>query len=171
MVASKPGDTHLEADALVTREKAVALMVRTADCAPIALAAEEGVVGVCHGGWNGLMAGVLGATVEAMRRLGGTRIEAALGPCIRPCCYEFGPRDLDTVAAEFGETVRSEDARGNPALDLPAVVRSAAERAGAELVLDSGLCTSCAAVDGSHLFWSHRMRKDQERQGVLAWLN
>ena len=36
---------------------------------------------------------------EEARRLGATRVEAALGPCIRPGCYEFGRADLDRVVA------------------------------------------------------------------------
>ena len=161
------GDTGAEADALLTTRKRLALIVRTADCAPIALAAAEGVVAVAHGGWHGLLRGVFEATAASMRSLGATEIQAGLGPCIHPCCYEFGKGDLDAVAAVLGETVRAEDSNGRPALDLPAAVRAAGERAGVDLIFESSLCTGCEA----ERFWSHRVRRDTERQGVLAWLN
>ena len=167
VIVTEPGDTGREADALVTAQKGMALMVRTADCAPIALAAPEGVVAVAHGGWRGLVAGVLQSTAEAMRALGASRIHAGVGPCIRSGCYEFGSTDLDEVARSLGESVRAETLDGRPALDLPAAVRAAAQQAGVELVYESADCTACAA----DRFWSHRARGDAERQGVLAWLS
>lgn len=172
LVVGVPGE-HVgeEADALVTAHPEVALMVRTADCAPMALAAAEGIVGVAHGGWRGLLAGVVDSACDAMRQLGATKIELALGPCIHPCCYPFSAPDLDPVADAFGERVRSRDRRGSPALDLPAAVTAAAERAGADMTFVDSRCTGCAEVDGAPVFWSHRVRKEIERQGVVAWLN
>src|SRR5205085_527297 len=77
-----------------------------------------------HAGWVGLLAGVRGRTVEHMRALGATDVRAVLGPCIRVECYEFGPDDLDRVAARLGDGVRSTTASGTPALDLAAGVRA-----------------------------------------------
>ncbi|MBW3536373.1 MAG: polyphenol oxidase family protein [Actinobacteria bacterium] len=172
LVVGSPGE-HVgeEADALVTTNPEVALMVRTADCAPMALAAAEGVIGVTHGGWRGLLGGVVESTCTAMRRLGASRIELALGPSIRPCCYCFSSDDLDSVAEVLGESVRSHDRHGRPALDLPAAVAAAVARAGAELTFADPRCTGCAEVDGTPSFWSHRVRQDAERQAVVAWLN
>ena len=48
-----------DADALVTTDPTIALAVRTADCAAIALASDEGVVAITHAGWRGLVAGVI----------------------------------------------------------------------------------------------------------------
>ncbi len=95
----------VEGDALVTTRPGVVLAVLTADCAPVALASPEGVVAVAHAGWKGAEVGILEATVEVMRAHGATHIDAALGPCIGPCCYEFGPADLDRLAARFGPAV------------------------------------------------------------------
>lgn len=163
---SEPGDCGREADALVTVRDDIALLVRTADCAPIALAAPDGLVGAVHGGWRGLLDGVLEQAASAMRRLGAPSIQAGLGPCIHPCCYSFGSEDLDKVAAALGPGIRAEDSEGRAALDLPAAVRAAADRADVELIFESSSCTGC---DAEH-FWSHRVRGEAERQGVLAWL-
>lgn len=160
-------DSGREADALVTVRDDLALTVRTADCAPIAMASPEGVVAVAHGGWRGLVAGVVEATAAAMRELGARQIQAGLGPCIQPCCYEFGAPELADVVETLGAVVRSEDSAGKTALDLRAAVRVATERAGVELVFQSPSCTGCDADE----FWSHRRRGDTDRQGVLAWLN
>ncbi len=166
VVVDAPGQGRgEEGDALVTTEADVALAVFTADCAPVALASPEGVVGAAHAGWSGVVAGVIEQTVEAMRSLGATRVEAALGPCIHAECYEFGAEALEDVVAALGEPVRGATAAGAPALDLPAAVGVALRRAGAHLVHDEDVCTACAA----DRYFSHRARRERERQAMVVW--
>lgn len=152
------------ADAAVTAAEGCALAVLTADCAPVALASGEGVIGIAHAGWRGVAAGVIEATVAEMEALGATRIEAAVGPCIHAECYEFGPSELDEVAARLGDTVRATTAAGAPALDLPAAVRAALAQAGVEHVDDAGVCTACSPA---HYSW--RARKETQRQATVVW--
>ena len=81
------------ADAAVTRLPGVVLGVRTADCLPVVFADRAGsVVGVAHAGWRGLAAGVLEATVLAMR-VPPAAIVAWMGPAIGPQKFEVG-RDV-----------------------------------------------------------------------------
>ena len=164
-VVDRTTDTAgIDADALLTSDSGVALAVRTADCAPVALAS-DGVVAVAHAGWQGLSAGVLEETAAAMRARSGGRVIAALGPCIHPECYEFSPNDLDSLASHFGDSVRGVTAEGRPALDVPAAVRAALAAADVELVHDENVCTACSE---SH--WSHRARRDGQRQATVVWL-
>jgi YfiH family protein len=165
VVVEGPGGASGEAaDAAVTTARRAALAVLTADCAPVALGSPEGVLGVAHAGWRGLRAGVVEATVTRMRRLGATRIEAVLGPCIHPCCYTFGPEELDAVEARLGSRVRATDRQGAPALDLPAGVRAALHSSGATLVGDADICTSC-----SERYWSWRRTETPRRQATVVW--
>jgi len=162
------GDQPVEGqdgDALVTASPHVVLAVLTADCAPIALSSPEGVVAAVHAGWGGLVDGVVERAVEVMRELGASRVEAGLGPCIHPGCYEFGAADLDRVAAVLGPSARAVTGSGAPALDLPAAVRAALAAAGAGLAWDTGTCTACVA----DALYSHRARRDPERQAMLVW--
>ena len=151
-------------DALVTADAEAVLAVLTADCAPIALASDEGVIAAVHAGWRGLVAGVVDAAVAAMRDQGATDVVAALGPCIHAECYEFSEADLDVVAAELGDEVRGVTSDGRPALDVPAAVRRSLARADARLVHDTDVCTACSA---DH--YSHRARGELERQAVVVW--
>ena len=83
-----------KADAMVTRERGIALGILTADCAPVLLADEKArVIGAAHAGWRGALSGVIGATVAAMVELGAdaSRIVAGIGPCIAQRSYEVGP--------------------------------------------------------------------------------
>ncbi|MGB0669962.1 MAG: peptidoglycan editing factor PgeF [Rhodospirillales bacterium] len=92
-----------QADALVTKERGLALGILTADCAPVLfLDAEAGVIGAAHAGWKGAVTGVLTATLEAMEALGARRphIRAAVGPCIHAASYEVGPEFRDRFLGE-----------------------------------------------------------------------
>jgi YfiH family protein len=163
----RPGDgAGQEADAAVTADPGAALAVFTADCAPIALASPEGVIGVAHAGWRGLVAGVIEATVVAMRELGAGTVWALLGPCIHVECYQFGDAELALASDRLGPSVIGVDRHGRPALDVPAGVRVAVERAGATLVGDLDICTACSP---DH--WSWRARADRSRQAAVVWLD
>lgn len=166
VVVERPGDCRgEEADAAVTGCSGAALAVLTADCAPVGLASPEGIVGVVHAGWRGLMAGVVEAAVAAMRSLGASEVSAALGPCITPHAYRFSAVDLEPVAERFGRAVVALDSAGYPALDLPATVRAALGQAGAALVADAQICTHCSP---DH--WSWRANGDKARQASVVWV-
>lgn len=163
-VATPGGHAGVKADAAVSDRPGCALAVLTGDCAPVALASAEGVIGVAHAGWRGVAAGVVEATVAEMRALGASAVKAAIGPCIRAGCYEFGAADLDEVAGRLGDEVRATTCAGRPALDLPAAVRVALRRVGVVDVDDPGTCTACSA---DHFSW--RARKEKQRQAVVVW--
>ena len=164
-VLAPGGGAGQEADAAVTTEPGCALAVFTADCAPVALAADGGgVVAVAHAGWRGLLAGVLESTVEEMRSLGASGVEAAVGPCIGPECYEFGEHELHAAASRLGASVVARTFQGRPALDLRAGVRQALARAGVENVWSSPVCTACST---EHFSW--RARREPQRQAAVVW--
>ena len=164
-VTEPGGCAGAEADAAVTRVPGAVLAVHTADCAPLALVADEGVVGAVHVGWRGLVAGVIDRAVERMHELGAGQVRAVVGPCIHAGCYEFGADDLAQVVARCGETARGITSDGRPALDVPAAVRATLGAKGVELVADHPPCTAC---DPS--FFSHRARGDTARQAMLVWM-
>jgi YfiH family protein len=165
IVVEEPGaGRDTDADALVTARGGVAIAVLTADCAPVAFASREGVAGVAHAGWRGLEAGVLQATVDAMRRLGATEVTAVLGPCIHPECYEFGAADLERLADRLGPAVRARRPDGGAAFDVPAGVAAALAEREVTLEPGAGVCTACS--DGH---WSWRARADPHRQAMVVW--
>ena len=93
----------VDADAVVTDQKNVALSVVTADCAPILFADPKiGVIAAAHAGWQGARAGIIKNTVNCMRDLGANpeNIVAAIGPCISQNNYEVGPEFYEKIANE-----------------------------------------------------------------------
>ena len=163
-VTSPGAGAGTTADAAVTDAPRSVLAVLAADCAPVALVSPEGVVAAVHAGWRGLVAGVLERAVNGARLLGATELRAVLGPCIHPECYEFGAADLDSVAAQYGDSVRSVTADGQPALDVPAAVRAALRGAGVADVDDVDVCTAC-----SDDYFSWRARCELARQALVVW--
>ena len=94
------------ADGLVTAARGPCSRCRGADCRIVALVAAEGVIGVAHAGWRGLLGGVLEATVATMRRPGATAVRALPGPCIQPPPLRVRPEDLARAAARLGRRRR-----------------------------------------------------------------
>ena len=168
VVVDEPGArAGAYADAAVTTRVGAVLAIQTADCIPVALIADEGVVAAVHVGWRGLVAGVVERAAEAVRRSGGRRVRAVIGPSIHPCCYEFGAADLDRVAARYGDGVRATTRSGRRALDMPAAVASALAAMPDTEVVRAGLgCTGC----GTPAMFSHRARGDTARQAMVVWL-
>lgn len=144
------------ADAVVTRCRGAVLAVWTGDCAPVVLVGADGALGAAHAGWKGAFDGVLQATVHAMRS---SEITAVLGPCIHPCCYEFGPELLSEFVARFGPAVAGRTSWGTPALDMRAVARASLLEVGVALD-DRSQCTGCHP----RRFSSHRRRGQRGRQ-------
>lgn len=140
-------DARPHADGIVTRTPGLAIGVTTADCGPILLADPVArVIGAAHSGWRGALAGIVEATVTAMKSLGAQpeRIGAALGPMIRQQNYEVGPDLITRFAAEDAANRRffAPAARKNHALfDLAGYIRSRLVRAGIRQVEDLAFCT------------------------------
>lgn len=117
-----------KADALVTKQKGIALGVLTADCAPVLFCdAQAGVVGAAHAGWKGAVGGVLEATVLEMTRLGAKpqNIRAAVGPCIHQKSYEVGTELCEAVlkASEWAYALFEPSGRAEHyQFDLPGYV-------------------------------------------------
>ncbi|MBQ7674137.1 MAG: peptidoglycan editing factor PgeF [Alphaproteobacteria bacterium] len=89
---SKETESGIEADAMVTKEKNIAIGILTADCTPILFFDPvQSVVGAAHAGWRGAVGGVIEATIKSMRNLGcePQNIVAAIGPCIGRNSYEI----------------------------------------------------------------------------------
>ena len=146
-----------EADAVITDDPSVALVVRVADCAPILLADRRtGAVAAVHAGWRSTMHRVVVAAVRALTDEYGTRpadLMAAIGPSLGTCCGEMGEEVVSAFRAAGHDPAaidrwfqRSPGRR--PHFDLWRANRDQLEEAGvreagvrADAIHVSGLCT------------------------------
>ncbi|MBX6350291.1 MAG: peptidoglycan editing factor PgeF [Clostridia bacterium] len=175
----RPGAAPLPAaDALVTAEPELTLVVLVADCAPVFLAdPEAGVVALAHSGWRGTLAGLPARTVRRMTELGArpSRVVGWIGPRIGPCCYEVGEDVARRAARAFpgdgalAPVLRPGRRPRHAFLDLAAAIRASLREAGVdpEAVSASGFCTSCR----TDLFYSHRAEGGATgRMAAAIWL-
>lgn len=153
-----------EADAAVARRRGTVCAVLVADCMPVLLCDAGGsVVGLAHAGWRGLAAGVLEATLAAMKVAAGDVI-AWLGPAIGPKAYEVG----DEVRAAFSgyESALTPARPGHWLLDLYAVARRRLAQNGVERIYGGDFCT----YSDRERFFSYRRDRAEERMAALLWL-
>ena len=157
--------TGADADASVTSSDTVALCVQTADCLPMVLWSDDGIIAAVHIGWRGLEAGVVEAALVALRHRSSAQVHAFLGPSIGPECYEFGVDERHRLEERFGNSVIGTTATGAPALDVRSAVRSELEHHSVQIDIDDDRCTAC---DGA--FFSYRARRESERQTTVVWI-
>jgi YfiH family protein len=154
-----------EADALVTSERGVVLMVRVADCVPLLLAdPDAGLVAAVHAGRPGLVAGVVPAAVSALRDLGARRLRGWLGPHVCGRCYEVPERmraDVESAVPGTG----AETSWGTPSVDIGRGVRSQLEAEEVQ-VLDVARCT----LEDDDLYSYRRQGEHSGRLAGLVWV-
>jgi len=156
-------DDRPKADAIVTRQKNLAIGILTADCTPVLFAdPENGVIGAAHAGWKGALGGVLENCVRVMVEKGAdrNRISAAVGPCIHQKSYEVGPEFHQSfVAAMASNEQFFEPSKRDQhfQFDLPGYVRSLLEKLDLQQIDDVGVDTYC----DKERFFSYRRTTHQ----------
>jgi len=167
-----PADPELAepvADALVTSTPGVVLAILTADCLPVVFASAAGdEIAAAHAGWPGLSAGMLEATVAAMRT-SPERLIAWIGPCAGPQRYEIGAEVRDRFLAHDAGAARAfvPTRPGHWRVDLPAIARMRLAQVGVTRVHGGDLCT----LSDPARFFSHRRDARSGRLATLVWFD
>ena len=148
------------ADAFITHEPNLPLVVFSADCGILLLHdPKTGCIGAVHAGWRGCALGIVMKTVREMERVYGAKPDhllAAIGPCIGPCCFETDDDVPDAMRTALGAD--SEPYLDRRTLkwhvDLAGLNRQWLLNSGVlpEHIDLCGLCTACRP----DWFWSHR---------------
>jgi YfiH family protein len=148
------------ADALITANPEIALVVMVADCIPLLLRSEN-LVAAVHVGRAGLMNSIALKTVAMMTALGAKQIEGSIGPAICGNCYEV-PQELQDEVIAIHPLARSKTRTGTPALDLPKALIAAL----AEVDVPVGISAGCTLEDEN--YFSYRRNQITGRQaGVI----
>lgn len=159
----------LEGDAIITNQPNLMIGVCVADCVPILLCdPEKSVVAAVHAGWQGTAGNIVSKTVEGMKSEFGCspeNIMAAIGPCIRKCCYEVdAPVKQAFVKGGIAwDSCAEPNGDGKWQLDMVTANRELLVLAGVEAaaIYVSDMCVCCHR----ELFFSYRRDKgDTGRQ-------
>lgn len=171
-IEARAGATGMvpEADAAWTAQPGLALAVLTADCVPVVVAHQQGAVcGVAHGGWRGLVGGVLEGLVGALP-VAPDELVAWLGPAIGREVYEVGAEVVAAVqalpaGAQLAQCCLRRGAGGRVFLDLFTLSEQLLGRLGVSTVISERLCTY-----SDRRFFSYRRDGRTGRMVTLAWL-
>ena len=141
-------------------DSGLAALLVFADCVPVVLLGEiDGAV--VHGGWRGLLAGVVQQGAASMTAPPGLAI---IGPSIGPCCYTVGEKVALDFERRYGDGVVLPGRR----LDLWEAATRAAGEVGVprSRVVNPRLCTVC----NRDLFFSYRADgPGTGRHGTVLW--
>jgi YfiH family protein len=161
-----------EADALATAERALALLVLSADCLPVFFVALRGdkpaAVALAHAGWRGTREGVAARTLEVLREISGapaSDVRAAFGPSIDFKNYEVG----EEFAEHFphGDSLR----RVGEKLYFDLRRENRRQLIAAGLAPKHVIDTELSSVAQNALFYSFRVEKDRAGRTVSSiWM-
>lgn len=171
------GSVQAQTDGLITGTPLIPLTLVFADCVPVLLYdTQRHVLGVCHAGWRGTVAGNARETLAAMTRVFGTEpqnVRAGIGPSIGPASYEVGEDVRAAALAQLPHAAACfsypQGAHARPYFDLWSANRMLLEAAGVpgEQIEIAGIDTA----QNTHDFFSHR--GERGRCGLfcmVAWL-
>ncbi|MCI5159238.1 MAG: peptidoglycan editing factor PgeF [Candidatus Electrothrix sp. AUS1_2] len=105
VVAEGLRDDHeyQDADALITAQTGVGLLIQQADCQAVLLHdPQRKAIAAIHNGWRGSVANIIASTVRAMQEHFGTSpqdLRAVISPSLGPCCAEFIHYEQELPAA------------------------------------------------------------------------
>lgn len=147
-----------KADAVITHNPGVTLLMRFADCVPIYLYDPQNkAIGLAHAGWKGTIKHIASKTVKEMVRHYGTdpgRLLVGIGPSIGPDHYEIGPDVINKVRKSYPDLhdtlLVAEDDKIK--LDLWKANQADLESTGVREIEVARLCTACQIED----WYSHR---------------
>jgi len=155
-----------DADAIISDQPGSLCVVKTADCLPILLCAADGSeIAAVHAGWRGLAAGIIGATLEAMKTPA-RDVMAWFGPAISQPAFEVGTEVRERFAA-LGEIDAwfEPNERGRLQADLYGLATAMLHELGVSAVYGGGLCTHA----DPERFYSYR--RDGETGRLLSFIH
>lgn len=154
-----------QADASYTAKSGVVCAVLTADCLPLLVCtADGGQVAAIHAGWRGLLAGIIGKTLDA---LNGKDLLVWLGPAIGPDCFEVGAdvRDAFLAKSALFSTAFKQHSHDKWLADIYQLARIDLAMRNVDKVYGGGFCT----VTEHQRFYSYRRDKQTGRMASLIW--
>lgn len=163
-------EPHTSCDGYVTSERGITLGVKTADCVPILLEAEDEcgdiiAVSALHAGWRGTVSGIAAEGVKALVKKGARpdRIRVAIGPSIDSCCFEVGEDFVEALERQNKTApikMKAFRRDGRLYADLKAINREYLVACGVES-RNIDLCGECTYCLGDKYYSHRRMRGER----------
>ncbi|CDG57135.1 COG1496: Uncharacterized conserved protein [Campylobacter coli 76339] len=154
---------NLSCDGLISIEKNTALCVLSADCLPLILWHESGIIVALHSGRKGSFENILKECVDKIcaknPNLDMQKFHLFILPSICSKNYEIDGEILEFAKVEFKDFLNERK------LDLKALVKFQAQNLGIKNIIDSNICSF---DDGA--FYSYRRDKTSKRFVSVVYL-
>jgi len=158
-----------DVDALITNTPDLYLSATAADCFllyfydPI-----KGAVGIAHGGWRGILVGIVENTVGAFERDFGVApkdLLVGMAPGIRECHFEISTHDKN-LFHRYSEHVSEKN--GKAFVNLSGIIIEQLRNAGVlrAHIEDSGICTHCE----EEKYFSYRRDKPEVPHLMIGYI-
>tara|TARA_B100001996_G_scaffold244954_1_gene189679 strand:- start:1951 stop:2520 length:570 start_codon:yes stop_codon:yes gene_type:complete len=149
---NKPGIYY--ADALITKQRKLMLVVKTADCMPVLITDGE-KVGVVHIGWKGIENDIFYKTISNFNL---NKLKVSIGPHAQKCCYEVS-EDLES---KFSKLCLKQE--NKIYLDLSKGIKDFCYENKVDVEV-SDVCT----IENKK-YYSYRRNKTKKRQISTLWI-
>ncbi|MDD4914397.1 MAG: peptidoglycan editing factor PgeF [Methylococcales bacterium] len=166
VVKADQADGLETADASYTDRSGVVCAVLTADCLPVLFCGDRGrVIAAAHAGWRGLLAGILG---ETLNTLNCAEVLVWLGPAIGPEHFEVGDelRNAFTDANPAFATAFRHLRPGKWLADIYRLARISLGNLGVERIYGGDFCT---VADAGRFYSYRRDGLTTGRMASLIW--
>jgi YfiH family protein len=159
LFVNQTGIQKEEADAMITSDAEICLLIQIADCTPILMYdPKKKLLAAIHAGWRGAINGIVVNTLQKLASLGCKfdTLQVAVGPCIGVKNFEVGYE----VAMQFPNEFVDNSFGNKPHINLRAFI--------IDQLISQGICFSnvtdidICTVDNIESCYSHR------RQGISA---
>ncbi|MBM0636660.1 laccase domain-containing protein [Campylobacter sp. VicNov18] len=154
---------NLCCDGLISKEKKIALCVLSADCLPLILYHEEGIIAALHSGRKGSFENILKVCLNKIisenpcLKLSQFHLFILPGICMKN--YELSGEILEFAKRNFGSFIKGNN------LDLKALVKFQAKNLGINHIQD---CEICSFDNDS--FFSYRRNQTSKRFASVVYL-
>jgi len=158
----------LNADGLITKEKNIFLMVKTADCFPVFLHDRQNkIIAAIHIGWRGAVEKVFFTALFKMVNVFHSvlkNILVAIGPGIEKCCFHFKELFQENLP-EWNPYIKKIN-NGFKSINLADFIQDKLIEIGVKKqnIEKANMCTACSSDFFSHF----RSRKTDEEKGRFA---
>jgi YfiH family protein len=154
-----------DVDASFTEKSNTVCAILTADCLPLLLCTKNGdKIAAIHAGWRGLLAGIIGNTLQKMQTID---VSVWLGAAIGPCCFEVGAEvhQLFTRKHPQFQTAFTPISTQKYLTDIYQLAKIDLALKGITNIQGGGFCTVCDA----QRFYSYRRDQQTGRMATLIW--
>ena len=160
--------TNITGDALVTNQKKLPLVIRTADCISLVIYdKEKKVLATVHSGWRGTLNGIVNNAIDTMINkfnCNPSNIEAYLYPSIRNCHFEVDNDVYQLFKLKYNDYITKKNTKY--LIDLQSIVKTQLTLLGITKITDSNICTYC----NNDKYYSYRFNKTNERNYLIAYI-